>query len=74
MPAPLRIRDYVIVRGTYKGYVEYLNKDNYVTVWFIVGKNTEILPKRNEEARQGDIFIINKERDIDRERELGSRS
>ena len=32
------------MRGTDKGYTEYLNEDNYVTVLFIVGINTEIVP------------------------------
>ena len=40
MPAPLRIGECIQVRGTYKGYIELLNKDNYVNVWFIVGRNT----------------------------------
>ena len=42
--APLRVRDCVLVRGTYKGCIEYLNKDNYVTVLFIIERNTEIVP------------------------------
>ena len=40
MPAPLHIRDCVLLRGADKGYIEYYNEDKYVTVWFIVGKNT----------------------------------
>ena len=32
IPAPLRVGDFVIVRGTDKGYIEYLNKGRYVTV------------------------------------------
>ena len=33
------------MRGTYKDYIEFLNEYNYVTVWFIVGINTEISPQ-----------------------------
>ena len=51
IPAPLQIKDCFLVRGTDKDYIEYLNEDNYVTVWFIVGRNTEIVPQRDEEAR-----------------------
>ena len=40
MPALLRFGDYIILSGINKTYIEYLNKDNYVTVWFIVGRNT----------------------------------
>ena len=43
MPETLRVRDCVLVRGTDKGYIECLNKDNYVTVFLIVGRNTEIV-------------------------------
>ena len=35
----------VIVKGTYKGYIKFLNKNNYVTVLFIVGRNTNIVPQ-----------------------------
>ena len=44
MSAALRVADCVLLMGTDKGYIECLKKDNYVTVWFIVGRNTEILP------------------------------
>ena len=44
MPVPLSIVDCVKVRGIDKVYIECLNEDNYVTVWFIVGINTEIFP------------------------------
>ena len=60
MYAPLHIGDCVLVRGTDKGYIEFLNEDNYVTVWFIVGKNTVIVSQRDEKARQGYILSINK--------------
>ena len=40
----LRIGDYIIVRGRYKDYIQCLNKYKNVTVWFIVGINTEIVP------------------------------
>ena len=40
----LRVGDCVLVRGTDKGYIECLNKYNYVTVLFIVGRNIEIVP------------------------------
>ena len=45
MPEPLRVRDCVIVRGADKGYIEYINKDNYVTVLFIFGRNIEVMPQ-----------------------------
>ena len=45
MPAPLRVRDCILVRVTDKGYIECLNKDNYDNVWFIIGRNTEIVPQ-----------------------------
>ena len=45
IPAPLRVADCAIVRGTDKGYIEFLNKDNYVTILFIVERNTEIVPQ-----------------------------
>ena len=38
------VRESVLVRGTDKGYIEYLKKDNYVTVLFIVEINTYIVP------------------------------
>ena len=44
MPATLMVRDCVLVRGTDKGYIECLNEDNYVTVLFILGINTKIVP------------------------------
>ena len=44
MTEALWVRDCVIVKGTYKDYTESINKDNYVTFWFIVGRNTEIVP------------------------------
>ena len=43
MPVPLRVRECIIVRGTDKGNIECLNKDNYATVLFIVGINIEIV-------------------------------
>ena len=43
--APLKVGDCVLVKGTYKGYIEWLNKYNYVTVLFIVGINTKIVTK-----------------------------
>ena len=33
------------MRGADKGYIECLNEDNYVTVLFIVGRNTDIIPQ-----------------------------
>ena len=45
MPVLLRFVDCVVVRGTYKAEIQCPNKDNYVTVWFIVGINTEIVPQ-----------------------------
>ena len=51
MPELLLIGDCVIVKGAYKGYIECLNKYNYVTFWFIVGRNTEIVLQRDEEER-----------------------
>ena len=33
------------MRGTYKGYIEFLNKNSYVTVLFIVVRNTNIVPQ-----------------------------
>ena len=45
MPAPLWIGVCVIMGVIDKGYIECLNVDNYVTVWFIVGRNTEIVPQ-----------------------------
>ena len=62
MPALFLIGDCVIVRVTYKGYIECLNEDNHVTVWLIFGRNTDIFPQRDEEARRGDILSIKKER------------
>ena len=62
MPAPLSIRTCVLVRVTYKGYIECLNEDNHVTVWLIFGRNTDIFPQRDEEARRGDILSIKKDR------------
>ena len=44
MSSPMRVRECLLVRGIYKGYIEYLNKDNYVTVLFIIERNTEIVP------------------------------
>ena len=44
MPAPLQIGNCGVVRDTYKVYKELLNKDNYVTVWFIVGINIDTVP------------------------------
>ena len=35
----------IIMRGADISYRECLNKDNYVTVWFIVGINTDIVPQ-----------------------------
>ena len=46
IPAPLRVKYCVIVRGVDKGYIECLNKYNYVTVWFIVGRNIAIVPQK----------------------------
>ena len=43
MPAKLWVGDCVIVRGTYKCYIECPKKDNYVTVWFIFEIHTEIV-------------------------------
>ena len=43
MPALLTFGDCILVRGTDKGYIECINKDNYVTVYFIVGRNTDIV-------------------------------
>ena len=43
MTAALRVVDCVLVRGTDKVYIEIINKDNYVNVWFIVGGNTKIV-------------------------------
>ena len=40
----LWLGDCIIVTSTDKSYTKYLNKNNYVTVWFIVGINIEILP------------------------------
>ena len=45
MPEPLQFGYYVIVRGTDKCYINCLNEDNYVTVWFIVRRNIEIMPQ-----------------------------
>ena len=45
MPATLMVRDCVLVRGTDKGYIECLNEDNYVTVFYIVRINAEIVPQ-----------------------------
>ena len=45
MPAPLRVGDYILVRGTDKCYIECINKDNFVTILFIVGRNTVIVPQ-----------------------------
>ena len=44
IPAALQVRDCVLVRGKDKYYIEYINEYNYVTVWFIVGTNIEIVP------------------------------
>ena len=33
------------MRGTDKGYIEFINEDTYVTVLFIVGRNTDIVPQ-----------------------------
>ena len=33
------------VRGIVKGYIECFNEDKYVTVWFIIGRNTDIVQK-----------------------------
>ena len=43
MPTPFRVRDYVLLRGTCRGYIECLNKYNNVTVLFIVGRNKKIV-------------------------------
>ena len=43
MPEPFRVGDFVLVWGTDKGYIECLNKYNYGTVLFIVGRNKEIV-------------------------------
>ena len=61
MPAHLIIRECILVRSTNKGYIECLNKDSYLTVCFIVGINTQIVPLRDEEARRGGILSIKKE-------------
>ena len=44
----MRVGECVIVRGTYKAYIECLNKDKYVTIWFIVGINIEIVPQNKK--------------------------
>ena len=43
IPAPLQVGDFVLVRGTDKGYIEFLNEYNYATVWFIIGRNKYIV-------------------------------
>ena len=43
MPATLKVKDYILVRSTDKYYTEHLNEDNYFTVWFSVGGNTDIV-------------------------------
>ena len=67
IPAPLRVKYCVIVRGVDKGYIECLNKYNYVTVWFIVGRNIAIVPQKQccqvpivegTESRYGHIYNI----------------
>ena len=35
------------MRGTDKGYIECSNEDNYVTSFFIVGRNIEIVPQNH---------------------------
>ena len=42
--APSIIRECIIVRVTDKGDIEFIKEDNYVTVFLIVGRNTEIVP------------------------------
>ena len=44
MPELLRSRDCILVTGEDKGYIEFLNKNTYVAVLFIVGWTTDILP------------------------------
>ena len=45
MPAPIRVRDFVLVSGTDKFYIECLNEVKYVTYFFIVDRNTELVPQ-----------------------------
>ena len=45
MPEPFRLGDLILVRGTDTVYIECLNEDNYVTVFYIVGINAEIVPQ-----------------------------
>ena len=35
MPISLCVEDCILVRGTYKAYIEHINEDNYVAVWII---------------------------------------
>ena len=72
IPAPLWIIDFVLVRGADKSYIEFLNEDNYVNVWYIFGRNTYIVPQRDEEERRSDILSIKK--DIERRKTFSFRS
>ena len=47
MPEVLRVGYLVLARGTDKGYIECLNEDNYVNVWFMFRRNTGIVPQNN---------------------------
>ena len=38
-------KDFFLVNGTDKGFIECLNNDNYFTVSFIVARNIEIVPQ-----------------------------
>ena len=45
MPEEIWVRYCVLVRGIDEAYIESLNKYNYVTVWFIFGRNAYIMPQ-----------------------------
>ena len=40
MPAVFWVRECALMRITDKYYIECLDKDNYITVWFIAAVNT----------------------------------
>ena len=43
MPEPLRVRDCVLTRVTDKGYIYFININDYLNLLFIVGRNAEIV-------------------------------